>query len=58
MATCVLGEDSKENLKTVQLSNNTVNHIIPDVSVHIRQAVGTAALVQLCFFVSRKGGEL
>jgi len=58
MATCVLDEQPKENRKTVQLSNNTAKRIIPDVSVHIGKAVGTAALIQLCFLVSTKGGEI
>jgi hypothetical protein len=31
MATCVLGEQSKKKLETVQLSNNTVKYHIHDL---------------------------
>jgi len=32
MTNCVLGEQSKKKLETVQLSNNTIKHHIQDVS--------------------------
>jgi hypothetical protein len=58
MATCVLGEQSKKNLKTVKLSNNTVKRIIQDVSANTGKTIGNATLNHFCFFLSRNGREL
>jgi DNA-binding Xre family transcriptional regulator len=54
----VLDEESKKNVKTVQLSNNTVKRIVQGVSTNKGKTIGTATLIQVCFFVSRKGGEI
>ena len=49
MATCVLGEQSKTGLETVQLPNHTVKRRTQHLSADVEKQL---TYVQLCFFVA------